>query len=133
MSMQTITTIIPTFRRPKLLERAILSALRQTYPHIQVCVYDNASMDETAELVAKIGEQDSRLKYYCHRENIGSGANFQFGLQNTETPFFSFLSDDDYLLPNFYERAMEDFQRFPDIALFAGSCISLKDDKIVDV
>ncbi|MEK7713004.1 MAG: glycosyltransferase, partial [Nitrospirota bacterium] len=33
-----ITTIIPTYRRPKLLRRAIKSALNQTYPHLQVCV-----------------------------------------------------------------------------------------------
>ena len=31
-----ITTIIPTYRRPKLLQRAIKSVLNQTYPHFQV-------------------------------------------------------------------------------------------------
>lgn len=47
-----ITTIIPTYRRPRLLRRAIRSVLNQTYPHFQVCVYDNASGDETATIVA---------------------------------------------------------------------------------
>jgi len=66
-----ITTVIPTYRRPRLLKRAILSALGQTYRNIQVCVYDNASGDETAEVVAGIANGDRRVKYYCHPTNIG--------------------------------------------------------------
>ena len=43
-----ITTIIPTYQRPQLLRCAIQSVLDQTYANFQVCVYDNASGDETA-------------------------------------------------------------------------------------
>ncbi|RKX41747.1 MAG: glycosyltransferase family 2 protein, partial [Thermotogae bacterium] len=66
ISKPLITTIIPTYRRPKLLQRAIKSVLNQTYPHFQVCVYDNASGDETAEVVAEFAKKDPRVKYYCH-------------------------------------------------------------------
>ena len=45
-----ITTVIPTYRRPALLAQAIRSVLTQTYPHFLVCVYDNASADETADV-----------------------------------------------------------------------------------
>jgi glycosyltransferase involved in cell wall biosynthesis len=65
-----ITTIIPTCRRPHLLRRAIKSVLNQTYPHFQVCVYDNASGDETAEVVSEFAKKDPRIKYHCHSENI---------------------------------------------------------------
>lgn len=118
-----ITTIIPTYRRPKLLRRAIRSVLNQTYPHFQVCVYDNASNDETASVVAEMAKTDSRVKYYCHEKNIGSNLNFQYGLEHVKTPFFSFLSDDDVLLPNFYETAMAGFDKFPDAMFSAGSTI----------
>ena len=59
-----ITTIIPTYRRPKLLRRAILSVLNQTYTNIQVCVFDNASGDETALVVAELARMDNRVKYF---------------------------------------------------------------------
>ncbi len=49
-----ITTVIPTYRRPKLLRRAIESVLAQTYPHLKVTVFDNASGDETPEVVAEL-------------------------------------------------------------------------------
>lgn len=102
-----ITTIIPTYRRPKLLRRALKSVLNQTYPHFQVCVYDNASDDETAEVVVEFMRMDKRVKYYAHKHNIGAIANFQFGYDRVNTPYFSFLSDDNFLFPGFYERAIQ--------------------------
>ena len=47
----TITTVIPTYRRPELLQRAIRSVLDQSYPHFKICVYDNASNDRTPDVV----------------------------------------------------------------------------------
>lgn len=116
----TITTIIPTYRRPQQLMRAIRSVLNQTYPHFQVCVYDNASGDDTASVVAEMAKSDPRVKYYCHSENIDAGNNFQYGLEHVETPFFSFLSDDDIVLPEFYETALGGFERHPN-AMFSAT------------
>ena len=120
-----ITTIIPTYRRPKLLRRAIKSVLNQTYPHFQVCVYDNASGDETADVVAEFSKEDPRVKYHGHAENIGALNNFNFGLKAVATPFFSFLSDDDILLPEFFEAAMGEFEEFPEAAFSGGTTITM--------
>jgi hypothetical protein len=116
-SQVLITAVVPTYRRPKLLRRAIRSILAQTYPHIRVCVYDNASGDETAEVMQQFQTKDSRVEYIRRPNNIGAFANFMDGANRVETPFFSFLSDDDLMLPNFYEDALNGFQRYPEAAL----------------
>jgi glycosyltransferase involved in cell wall biosynthesis len=126
-----ITTIIPTYRRPKLLRRAIKSVLNQTYPHIRVCVYDNASNDETADVVADLVKKDSRVSYYCHSENIGAFSNFNFGLKNVRTPFFSFLADDNILLPEFYEMAIKGLYDYPEAAFYATEVIFMEPDGII--
>lgn len=126
-SHQLITTIIPTYRRPRLLQRAIQSVLRQTYPHFQVCVYDNASGDETASVVAEIARTDNRVHYYCHAANIGMGGNFIYGMEHVQTPFFSFLPDDDIYLPHFFETAIQGLEQFPDAMFSAGSTIQITD------
>jgi len=120
-----ITTVIPTYRRPALLRRAICSALAQTYPRLQVCVYDNASGDETAAVVAELAREDPRVKYHCHTVNIGMSKNFEYAVADVNTPFFSILSDDDYLLPRFYETVLEGFEKHPDAMFSAGSTISM--------
>ncbi len=114
-----ITTIITTYRRPHLLKKAILSALNQTFSNIQVCVYDNASRDGTEQIVRELMQCDPRIKYHCHTENIGMMANYQYALSQISTPYFSLLSDDDQLLPEFYKIALQSFQQYPEIAFCA--------------
>ncbi len=126
-SKAIITTIIPTFRRPILLARAIRSVLNQTYPYFKVYVYDNASGDETAAVVSEIAKHDTRVGYFCHKENIGLVNNFIYGMQHVETPFFSFLSDDDVVLPDFFKTAMEGFKKYPDAIFSAGATIHVTD------
>ena len=128
-----ITVIIPTFRRPKLLRRAILSVLNQTFSAFQVCVYDDASNDNTQKVVTELAEADSRIKYYRHEQNIGVVANFNYGLKEVNTPFFSFLSDDDLLLPHFFEVAMQSLSSNPDVMFYAGLTIQVEDNKITGI
>ena len=118
-----VTTIIPTFRRPQLLRRAIQSALEQTHRDVLVCVYDNASGDETAEVVRAIAAKDGRVRYYCHEQHIDVAHNFLFGMQRVATPYFSFLSDDDVLFPTFYAAAIASLRGQPDALFAAGSAI----------
>ncbi|MGZ4902785.1 MAG: glycosyltransferase family 2 protein [Halobacteriota archaeon] len=128
-----ITVIIPTFRRPKSLRRAIVSVLNQTFPAFQVCVYDDASNDDTQQVVTELAETDSRIKYYCHERNVGVAANFNYGLQRVNTPFFSFLSDDDLLLPHFFEVAMQSLSAKPDAMFYAGLTIQVEDHTVTGV
>lgn len=124
-STPLITTVIPTYRRPALVQRAIASALEQEGPSLVVRVFDNASGDETDSVVTGLSARDPRLLYYRHESNIGAAANFEFGMRSVATPFFSLLSDDDYLLPGFYRRALQDLNRHPDAMFWAGVTLNV--------
>jgi len=108
-----ITTIIPTYRRPKLLRRAILSVLRQTCRDFEIQVYDNASGDETRQVVEDLMVADPRIKYHCHPENIGLVENFAYGMERVSSPFF-----------NFFELALSALVKNTEAILFAGATIT---------
>jgi glycosyltransferase involved in cell wall biosynthesis len=132
MTDTVITTVIPTFRRPALLKRAIESVLSQSFKHLIVCIYDNASGDETEAIVKAFSERDSRVFYFRNNENIGAQANIIQGLNAVTTPFYSLLSDDDFLLPDFYEQAITAFNTNPTIGFVCSKTIviDLIDKKI---
>ncbi len=123
-----ITCVIPTYRRPRILARAIRSVLNQTFPRLRVFVTDNASGDETEEIVRRIQASDPRVIYFCQPENLGMNANFSYGMSRIETPFYSLLSDDDILLPEFYEVALTEFQKYPQAILVATLVPSVTED-----
>jgi len=127
-----VTTIIPTYNRSRMLKRAIQSVLDQTYDKLQLCIYDNASEDDTELVVSEMKEKDKRIHYFRHPRNIGQINNFNFGVAHVTTPFFSFLSDDDVLLPDFYQKALRCFKRHPEILFAAGEWIYVRNGKFVD-
>jgi glycosyltransferase involved in cell wall biosynthesis len=112
-----ITTIIPTYRRPELLRKAVQSVLDQTYKNFQVCVYDNSSGDETEKIMLEFAKNDSRVQYHRHTQNIGMIKNYEFGFNRINTSYFSFLSDDDKLDPWFFDTALQAFAQFPEAAI----------------
>jgi glycosyltransferase involved in cell wall biosynthesis len=123
MAPPVVTTIIPTYRRPALLKRAIESALAQTRPELRVLVCDNASGDETGDVVAELARRDPRVVYRRHERNMGAYFNFQYGIDAVDTEMFSFLSDDDLLLPDLYRRAVDALERERDLGFYASQVV----------
>ncbi|MBS0620530.1 MAG: glycosyltransferase family 2 protein [Verrucomicrobia bacterium] len=118
-----ITVIIPTYKRPEMLRIAIESVRAQTYQALKICIYDNASDDGTEAVVRSLMAIDPRIHYHCHEKNLGMIGNYQFALERVDTPYFSILSDDDSLLPDFFEIALEGFSRYPAIYFSAASTV----------
>jgi hypothetical protein len=123
-----VTTVLTTYRNPQLIVRAIESVLRQTFSNLRVCVYDNASDDETESVVARYAAQDRRVEYHRHPSNIGLVRNFQFGLSHVTTPYMSFLSDDDWLLPELYATGVRGLEVQPDAAFLSARVLHVDDD-----
>ncbi|MBD3338143.1 MAG: glycosyltransferase [Candidatus Lokiarchaeota archaeon] len=124
-SKPIVTVIIPTYKRPQLLKRAIESVLHQTYPNFKICIYDNASNDSTAEVIAKFQRQDNRVFYHRQKKNIGAINNFNYGMRQVSTPYFSLLADDNVILPDFLETGIESLKKYGEAIFFASQTIRM--------
>jgi glycosyltransferase involved in cell wall biosynthesis len=127
-----ITVIIPTYNRSKQLKRAINSVLNQTFTNFIISVCDNASDDDTAGVVREMVKNDSRITYHRHEKNMDWMYNFNFGLKNVKTPFFCLIPDDDLILPDFFETALEGFKKFPEAAMSICNTLTITDDYCED-
>lgn len=135
LNSSNVTLFIPTYQRPKMIKKAIESCQSQSYKNVVIFVSDNCSKDETPEVVASLAKDDPRIHYFCHSKHLKMLEHYQFGLDTIESEFFSFLSDDDILLPSFVETALLGFSTFPDIAFFSCSTalIEYESKKIIDI
>jgi len=108
---------IPTFNRARWLKNAIDCALAQTYQDIEVLVSDNASTDNTPEVVKEYG---SRVRYIRNETNIGPSANFRQLADLATGEYFSWLQDDDCIFNHFVERAVSQLDKYPEVTLYGA-------------
>ena len=103
--MNDLCIYITTYNRVQYLKRAIDSIIRQSYSDFTLIVLDNCSSDDTEKYVLSLN--DSRIKYIRHTQNIGGGANINYGFKNCEAKYFCVFHDDDILHENLIEKEIE--------------------------
>lgn len=126
-----ITAVIPTYKRPQWLKRAVYSVLRQSYADFEILIADNASGEETDDMTAVLLQQDKRIKLLKHPTNIGAIANFQAALAQVSTPYVCFLPDDDFFAPFFFAETVPLFDSHPDIAFCGGGGVKIDEQYVV--
>lgn len=95
--MPSVSVILPTHNREKVLERSIQSVLRQTFHDFELIVVDDASTDGTRELVA--GIQDARLRLLSLEKNGGVARARNTGIAAASADWVAFQDSDDEWLP----------------------------------
>ncbi|HZP29951.1 MAG TPA: glycosyltransferase [Acidimicrobiia bacterium] len=111
-----MTVGLPTYNRAEYLREAIDSVLAQTFRDFTLVISDNASTDDTPELVASY--DDPRIVYRRHDVNRGWIPNFNASLEGASTDYAMFLCDDDLLRPGALARAVEVLDGHPDVVLY---------------
>jgi glycosyltransferase involved in cell wall biosynthesis len=104
-----VSVVMPTYNRASLLGRAIRSALNQTYNNLEIIVVDDASSDDTPDVVKAF--QDQRVRYIRHDTNRGGSAARNTGIRNATGEFIAFLDDDDEWEPTKTEEQLRVLER----------------------
>lgn len=104
MSKETISVVIPTYKRSQLVKRAVASAIKQTYQEIEIIVViDGLDMTTNTEL-EKIN--DLRLRIIQLPISQGGGGARNAGVAAAQGEWIAFLDDDDEWLPQKLERQL---------------------------
>ncbi|MBC7714555.1 MAG: glycosyltransferase family 2 protein [Rhizobacter sp.] len=93
-----IDVIIPTFNRAQVVTTAIESALNQSYKNFHIIIVDDGSTDNTSEVLEKYKSHSNVLR--LKTENLGVSHARNYAVQNSHSPFISFLDSDDEWLSN---------------------------------
>lgn len=99
MSNQALLSIcIPTYNRGEMLKQSIQKMIPVCRDHhIQIFVSDNASPDNTEEVMNVLSGDYEFIHYHRHTENIGSDDNFEYVLKMADTKYRWLMSDTCYV------------------------------------
>jgi len=100
--MPLVSVIIPAYNRAHTIVRALNSVTGQTLQDFEIVVVDDASTDNTAEIVRDYG--DERIRYLRHDTNRFAAAARNTGIEAATGKYVAFLDSDDAWLPEKLER-----------------------------
>ncbi|MEM4213797.1 MAG: glycosyltransferase [Candidatus Methanomethylicaceae archaeon] len=111
-----ISTIIPTYNRPKALERCLISILKQTVPPSEVIVVESGPFD-VAKGVVELYKNGFRkngieLKYLRNAEDSLTIAK-DLGIQTSAFEIISFLDDDMVIHKDYYKTILDVYRKIP--------------------
>jgi len=98
-----VSILIPSYK-PQFFEGALLSALAQSWPNIEVLVSDNCPTEEIAEICSRYPEVD-----YVRNPERGARGNCLHLIGRASGDYLKFLLDDDLLHPLCVQQLMEPF------------------------
>lgn len=109
-----VSVIIPTYKRPDTIKRAVDSVINQTYQNVEVIVVDDnpPESEERKRTQTAMSEykNNPKVSYILHPQNKNGSAARNTGLRNANGEFIMFLDDDDEFLPEKVERQLKVMQ-----------------------
>jgi glycosyltransferase involved in cell wall biosynthesis len=127
-----VTIGIPTFERPSELARAVSSALAQDHRELEVLVSDDASAHPAVSQVAeRLQAADARVRFVRQPRNLGHAGNYQWVLEAARGQYFMWLSDDDWLDPQYVSRCLAVLVDDPGLILVCGQARYYRNDAYV--
>jgi len=110
-----LTIAIPTFNCAHFLPDAIVSIMRQGLDDFEILIVDNASEDNTEEVVRSF--ENPHIRYIRNPSNLGSRENGNRCLANSRGRYIKFLCADDVLLDGVLRKQLTVLETRPEVAL----------------
>lgn len=104
-----VTVVCLCYNHEKFVEEAILSVLNQTYKNIQIIVVDDASTDNSVNIIKQIVSNYTSIEFIALDKNIGNCSAFNKSLPHSKGDFIIDFATDDVMLPHRIEQQVKHF------------------------
>ena len=93
-----LSIAIPTYNRAFYLDKNLNELFKQYRNNFQVIVQDNASNDNTPEVIYKYKNMCLPIVYEINEKNLGWSKNFEICFKKVKTDYVILLGDDDVII-----------------------------------
>lgn len=112
---KTIDVILPNLNKRDYIEECVESLLQQTYTDWRCLVIDGHSTDGSWEILQAYASRDSRFELH-QPGRLGLYPSWNYGLEQVQSPLFTFLTSDDVWHPDWLRAAVKALTAYPEAA-----------------
>lgn len=124
--MPKVSVIIPTYNSGGYLGETLLSVLAQGYQDIEVIVVDDASTDNTAEVVANLNSD--KITYLVLPQNHGGPSKARnVGVKNAQGEYIAIFDSDDLMFPGRIGSVVSHMDEHPEVGMVCTDAVKFND------
>src|ERR1035438_5089545 len=127
-----ICVSIVTRNSENVIQECLKSILEQTFKEYLIYIYDNASIDETLDIIIKY--KDERIILKRSENNIGFCGGHNYNISNSKSKYVILVNPDVILEKNYFENALigMNSKLSSNIGTLCGLLIRCKKDSVID-
>lgn len=110
--MPRVSVVIPAYNRAQTIERCLLSVCRQTVPAYEIVVVDDASSDDTCEIVERLAQTHGNIVLYRLAKRSGAQAARNHGIKKAKGDWIAFQDSDDEWVENKLELQLLEVDKY---------------------
>ena len=118
-----------TYNEEKYIETSLKSLLNQTFQEFEIIIVDDASTDNTRQLIQRL--QDERIHLICNEENQGLTKNLNKALKYVTGKYIARMDGDDIAFPTRFEKQVQYMEKHPETMLVSCYTKSFGDSDLV--
>jgi glycosyltransferase involved in cell wall biosynthesis len=116
MSLPQLSIILPNYNHGKYLDNSLSAILRQSLQPLEVLVLDDASTDNSVEVIRRIGAQNPLIRLVQNEANLGAMPNANKGVDLARGQYVYIASADDEIMPGLFEKSLRLLAQHPEAA-----------------
>lgn len=116
-----ISVLLPVLNGERTIARSIHSILAQNYPDFELLVInEHGSDDDTAEIVGRLAENDSRIVFIQNDHKLGLAGSLNKGIKVASGELIARMDADDVSFANRFELQVDYMCRHPEVGVCGG-------------
>ena len=105
-----VSLIIPVYNASRYLERAIKSAIKQSYANLEIILVDDGSFDDSSIICKKYARKYKNI-FYFYKNNAGVSSARNLGLKKATGDYIVFLDSDDLISKNAIKDLVTNYKK----------------------
>ncbi|GAA5093166.1 glycosyltransferase family 2 protein [Chryseobacterium ginsengisoli] len=111
------SVLIANYNNGKFFKECYNSILAQDYKNWEAVILDDASTDDSVEVIKKIIGEDARFRFFENSENSGVGITKSKLIELADGDICGFVDPDDAITPNALSSSIKVFEKKKDVIL----------------
>jgi len=124
-----VSVVVSCYNHENYIKESLLSVLNQSYQNIELIVFDDGSVDNSADIIESLSKEHGF--FFQRQENIGFTPTLNKAIKLCKGKYIAFLGSDDLFFEDKIEKQVHFLEDRPDFAVCGGNMVFIDDKGVL--